>query len=160
MKTLILYYSYEGHTKLLADYLAVQLHCDIERIMPVKEMKSTGFSKFFWGGSQVVMNIKPTIAELAHRPEDYDQILIGSPIWAGNYAPAIGTLLNSGLISNKKVGYFYTHEGGEGRSVDRFIQNLGFDNQFIGACSCMNVQKEPETVKQQLLAWALEHLAD
>lgn len=60
-KVLILYYSFEGSTKKIAEYLANNLQVDIKRVEPVNELKSKGFSKFLWGGSQVIMKKTPEI---------------------------------------------------------------------------------------------------
>lgn len=48
--TLILYYSFEGSTKKISEFLASELELPIEQIKPVKDLSSKGFSKFIWGG--------------------------------------------------------------------------------------------------------------
>ena len=45
MKTLVLYYSFEGNTEYVATGLAKRLDADIQKIEPIKELKSKGFSK-------------------------------------------------------------------------------------------------------------------
>lgn len=92
MKTLILYYSFEGNTEYVATKLASYLDADFQKVVPVKELKSKGFSKYIWGGRQAFMKEKkPAIAPLEKNYKDYDLILIGTPIWAFTYAPPIRT---------------------------------------------------------------------
>lgn len=157
-KTMILYYSYEGSTKKIAEYLAEYMKLDIERIKPVKEMKTKGFGKFIWGGGQVVMKRKPEIEKLKVNIDEYDQVLIGSPIWAGTFAPPIYTLLESGMLKNKRIGYFYCHQGGDKHAAAKARESVEKYNSFLSACSCLNVETDFDTVKIQALNWAKDIL--
>jgi menaquinone-dependent protoporphyrinogen IX oxidase len=152
-KTLILYYSYEGSTKRIAEYLANSLTLDIERIMPVREMKTKGFGKFIWGGGQVVMKRKPKINALQVNLDQYDTVLLGSPIWAGTFAPSVYTVLETGMLKNKKIAYFYCHEGGDKHAISKARESIEKNNEFISACPCMNVEKNFDTVRIQVLNW-------
>ena len=111
MKALVVYYSLEGNTALIADTIRETLMIPAMRIQPVKELSSTGFRKYVWGGSQVIMGFKPKLEPIAVDFQEFDVIFLGSPIWAGTFAPPIKTLLEEGYFTNKKVYYFYTHEG-------------------------------------------------
>jgi flavodoxin len=154
-KVLILYYSFEGSTKKIAEYLANNLQVDIKRVEPVNELKSKGFSKFLWGGSQVIMKKTPEIKVLNINIDDYDLIILGSPIWAGNFAPPIYTMFEKGLIKNKKIAYFYCHEGGASKSVKRAMPSFDKDNnELIGDLSCLNVVKNFDMLKDEALNWA------
>lgn len=153
-KTLILYYSYEGSTKKIAEYLSVKLGANIQRVTPVKEMISKGFIKYIWGGSQVVMKKKPEIKPLEVNLDDYDTIMIGSPIWAGTFAPPIYTLLESGKIQNKKIAYFYCHEGGDKNAAEKAKVSIEKYNEYLSAFSCLSVKKNYGTVKENVLEWA------
>ncbi len=46
-KTLVVYYSYEGSTRLIAETIADTLKADILTLKPLEEMTSKGFLKFF-----------------------------------------------------------------------------------------------------------------
>jgi len=154
LKTLVLYYSYEGSTQKVAEYLTKSLGLDIARVIPVKEMKTKGFGKFFWGGSQVIMKKKPDILPLNIDFDQYDLILLGSPIWAGTFTPPIYTLLESGLLHDKKLGYFYCHEGGAKGAVDKLKAVCGPTNTVISSFSCPNVKNDFDKIKTSLLTWA------
>src|SRR6056297_2836113 len=104
-KTLVLYYSYEGHTKKVAEVIAKELSADIEGVKPIKEMKTKGFGKFIWGGGQVVMKKKPELKPMNVNPDDYDTIFVGTPVWAFTYAPPVKTILETGMLKNKKVPF-------------------------------------------------------
>jgi flavodoxin len=155
-KTLVLYYSYEGTTKKIAEIIAKELGADIEGIKPVKEMKTKGFGKYFWGGSQIVMKKTPELKSMSVNPGDYDTIFIGTPVWAFTYAPPVKTILETGILMNKKVAFFYTHEGGSGKTEENAKAAIERENEFIGALSCVNVTKEFVTLKPEVAKWAKE----
>ena len=93
-KNLVVYYSFEGSTRLIAENIANVLDADILECKPIKDLKSKGFSKYFWGGRQVVTKKKPDLVDFSVNPNDYDAIIIGTPAWSYSYAPAIRTFLS------------------------------------------------------------------
>ena len=94
-KTLVLFYSYEGSTRKIAELIASSIDADIEEIKPVKEMKSKGFAKYVWGGRQAAMRTQPKLEPLNVNLDDYDTIFLGSPVWAFTYSPPIRSLLKT-----------------------------------------------------------------
>jgi len=155
-KTLVLYYSYEGNTRKIAEVIAKALSADIEGVKPIKEMKSKGFGKFLWGGSQVVMKKKPELKPLNINPDDYDTIFVGTPVWAFTYTPPVKTILETGILRNKKVAFFYTHEGGAGKTEENAKKVIEQDNTYLGGYSCVNVAKDFERIKTEVIQWAKE----
>jgi len=155
-KTLVLYYSYEGHTKKVAEVIAKEISADIEGVKPIKEMKTKGFGKFLWGGSQVVMKKKPELKPLNVNPDDYDIVFVGTPVWAFTYAPPVKTILETGILKNKKVAFFYTHEGGAGKTEENAKNVIEKNNAYLGGLSCVNVAKDFEVLKPELIQWARE----
>ena len=151
-KVLVLYYSFEGNTKKVAEVLASTLGAQIEEIKPVEELKSKGFSKFIWGGSQVVMGKKPEIVEIKSDLSEYDLIFVGSPIWAGTYAPPIKTLLEDKL-ENKKIAYFYTHDGGYKKATEKGKEVIETKNIFLGAIDLQTISKNWDSSKEKITLW-------
>ena len=153
MKTLVVYYSYEGNTELIAKAISDTFKFDCISIKPVKEMKSKGFAKYVWGGGQVVMKIVPKIETININLEDYDFILIGSPIWAGTYAPPIRSFIESTNCSNKKIGYFYTHLGGAELAEERAANVFNKQNTLVSCLGLMEVNNHPEESESQAIEW-------
>ncbi len=122
--TLVIYYSFEGNTQLMAESMAQATHADILPITPEKEMTSKGFSKYIWGGSQVVMKQKPAILPLQVDLKEYDLLLLGTPVWAWTYAPPIATLLHTTDFSHKAVGLFACHGGQLGKTFFHLKKQL------------------------------------
>lgn len=152
-KTIVVYYSFEGSTKSVAELLAQHLNADSLEIKPVKELKSKGFSKFILGGFQVMIGKKPKLKPLNKNLDDYDIVLVGSPIWAGTYTPPIKSLLEGNYIEGKKVAYFYTHQGGHNKAVAKAKPVIEEKNIFIGAKDFMNPKKDVEASSRDAKSW-------
>lgn len=123
MKTLIIYYSLDGHTKALAQEMAQEIGADLLELRPAKEI-GKGFMKYFWGGRQVMTGVKPELLPLERNPQDYECIIFGSPVWASTYAPAMNSFLSQNVISGKKIGLFCTCGGGPGKTLENFKNAL------------------------------------
>ena len=46
MKKLVIFYSFEGNTKYIAENIAEAVDADILELKPVKDIKSNGFMKY------------------------------------------------------------------------------------------------------------------
>lgn len=152
-KVLVLYYSLEGNTKRVAEYIATELEAQIEALEPIKDIKPNGFKKFLWGGRQVVMKEKPELKPLAINIEDYDVILVGSPVWAGTFAPAIRSFLEEFQLNHKKIACFFTHQGGMGKADLKFKEALGEKNQYLGAIDFINVNATGDAFISKCKTW-------
>lgn len=111
-KTLVLYYSLTGNTKLVAEEIASQLGADIEEIVCVNPY-DTNFQACIQRclldrEAGTVTEIKPVKADLTK----YDIIFIGYPVWFGTYAPPIATFLTNNNLSGKKIVPFCTFGSG------------------------------------------------
>lgn len=127
MKTAIVYYSMSGNTKFAAEKIAETIEADIIRIEPVKAYPTQGAKKFIWGGKSAVMGEKPELSPYDFKIEQYDRIILGTPVWASSFAPPIRTFIyeNKG-IQEKKIAVFTCFSGG---GADKAINKM---KQFIG----------------------------
>ena len=113
---LVIYYSLEGNTELLAENIANAVEADIVRLTPLKELNPEKGSRFFWGGKQVFMKQAPPFEPLAINLEDYQMIFIGTPIWASSITPVIRSFLNRYKLHNKQIAVFWSSAGGKGEA--------------------------------------------
>lgn len=157
-KSIILFYSFEGSTKKVAEFLSKELNIAMEEIKPEKDLKSKGFSKYLLGGGQVVMKKKPKLRALGVNLEEYDRVFIGSPIWAGGFTPAIRTLLEDGQLKDKKVAFFYCHDGGPGKAEKKIKEGVCIYNDFLSSYGLMRVKDGFEDLKEEVLVWAKEEV--
>ncbi len=110
MKTLVIFYSRTGTTRKVAKAISKALKSDIKEIFPKREFK--GFFGFFRGGFEAVMRKTPKIKPL--KKLEYDLVVIGSPVWAGNMASPVRTFLTK--QKPKKVAFFATSGGDIGKT--------------------------------------------
>ncbi|MHA1442530.1 MAG: flavodoxin family protein [Candidatus Heimdallarchaeota archaeon] len=124
MKSLVVYYSFEGATKLIGDAIAEELSADILELKLVKEVKSKEFMRNYLGQKQVLMKTAPLLKEYDITIDDYEIIIIGTPIWSGTYSPAIRSFLEQEKLKDKMIGLFYSFSVKAGRIVDNFAKDL------------------------------------
>ncbi len=131
MKKLVVYYSFEGNTKLIAEHIAKTINADILELKPKIEIRTKGFMKYLWGGKQAMMKTKPELLPFDKNVQDYDILFIGTPVWAWTYAPPLNTLFTSYRIADKKIALFCCHGGGKGNIFDKMKKALK-NNQILG----------------------------
>lgn len=117
MKRLVVYFSYTGNTKMIAEKIAKELKCDIEEIIPVKPY-SKNFD-FVVSSTEDNEQTKktPEIKKLIHNIEEYDEIVVGSPLWWYTITPPIRTFLKNNNFKGKKIVPFVTNAGWPGRAT-------------------------------------------
>lgn len=132
-KKIIIYYSFEGNTKFIADYLAQKIDAEILMLKPEKEIGTHGFMKYFWGGQQAIMKKTPRLEKYIFKEKSYDTVIFGSPVWAGTFAPALRSFLKENKIKGKKTAFFCCHEGGKGKVLEATEKLLSDGNDYLGA---------------------------
>ncbi|GHV68165.1 flavodoxin [Spirochaetia bacterium] len=154
MKTAIIYYSLEGNCGFVAETLKEELGADIFRLELAEEKGRTGFAKYFWGGSMVIMKKKPALKPLDFSPDKYDRIIIGTPVWAASPAPALCAFLDKNRFTGKTIALFCCHAGGKGAVFDK-MKALLPDNTFAAEIDFVNPLKaDKEEIRSKVLQWA------
>ena len=155
MRILVIYYSFEGSTKLIAEKIAQNLNADILLLQTKAEMiKTHGFMKYLWGGRSVIYKETPELLPFEKNPADYDLIFIGSPVWAYTFTPPVRSFFKQKLLQNKKVALFCTHEGGRKNTLENMKKELS-GNEIIGEMDFANVKKNPIENVKKAEEWAL-----
>lgn len=152
-KTLVVYYSYEGSTRAIAQTIAQALDAEILECRPVKDISSKGLMKYVWGGRQVIFKTRPQLETFEKNPGNYDTVIIGTPVWAFSYAPAIRSFLSQANLTNKKIGVFCCHEGTKGKTLANLKKGLS-DNTIIGENDFLNVVKNKQENITKAKTWA------
>ena len=93
MKTAVVYYSQGGNTAWAAERIAERLGADLIRLEPEKAYPDRGAAKFFWGGKSAVMAEKPPLRPYAFPAEEYERVIFGFPVWAGNVTPPLRSFI-------------------------------------------------------------------
>ncbi|MFC2162564.1 flavodoxin family protein [Candidatus Altiarchaeota archaeon] len=122
MKTLVVYYSRSGNTRLAAQEIITLLKADVEELRDEDERK--GIIGWLKSGMQAFRKKKAQLKPLRNDPEGYEQIFIGSPVWAGNITPPVRSFLAEHDLAGKKVGLFVTADGSPGKSLEAMREYL------------------------------------
>lgn len=156
MKSLIVYYSYEGNCEEIAKKLKEVTNADVLCVTPKKEKKTKSLYRFIWGGMQVYMTKKPELMPYEIDLESYDTIFIGSPVWFGTYAPPINTFLSENEIKNKNIALFICSGGNKRNTFSNFEEALK-SNKIIGELELIYpIKNGIEEAKDKVEAWAKE----
>lgn len=152
MKTLVIFYSYEGNTKFIAETIAKEAGADILELKVKNDLNSKGFMKFFWGGRQVVFKKTPDLHTFDKNLNDYDLFIIGTPVWAFTFTPALRTFFAQNKLNGKKVAVFCAHEGGPANTLAHMKKELE-GNTVVSEMDFLNVLKDPDKNAQKAKDW-------
>lgn len=130
LRILVVYYSFESNTKLIAESIAEETGSDILELEVVKPI-SNDTTKYVAGGKQVVLKEKPKLIPYDFKPENYDILFIGTPVWAWSYTPALRTFFSKNIIKNKKIALFSCNGGDNGKTFENMKKALP-NNEFLG----------------------------
>jgi len=155
MKTAIIYYSLEGSTKFVAETLASELSSDLIELHPVKEIPKTWFMKYFWWGKQVMMKESVKLKPYSFNKDDYDLIIVGTPVWAFTYSPPIRSFFDTYSLENKKTAFFCCHEGGPKNTIQDMM-NICEQSEIIGWKDFLKVFARKEEIVTEIKEWVKE----
>jgi len=119
MKKVVVFYSLTGNTRIVAKTIAKELKADLCEVEEVK--KRNRFIAYLTGSFAASRDKCSEIKPLTLNVQNYDLILLGSPIWAGRPVPAINAFINNTDFKHKKVILFFTM-GGSG--YEKAISNI------------------------------------
>lgn len=106
MKTLVVYYSRTGNTRLIGNEIAAALGADVEDLKDGK--KRAGPIGFLLSGLEAKRKSPVQLEALTHNPAEYDVVVVGSPVWANGMCTPIRTFLSQHQKSLKNVAWFCT----------------------------------------------------
>ena len=158
MKKLVVFYSLDGNTRLMAESVASATGADILELKPVKEITRNNFMKIFVGGKQAFTKAEPELLPFDLKPEDYDIIFFGTPVWAWTYSPALRTYFRDHKPVGKKVALFYCHGGGPRNFLEKFEEAVE-GNEFLGSIDFKDpVRHDKDKDIERVKGWSAEIL--
>ena len=121
MKKLLIYYSLSGNGDFVAEQYKEQGY-DIRKVETVKGLPKVFFFAMLSGGFQAGINKKAKLKEFDYDISNYDEVVIGSPIWNVRFTPAINTILANLKINNQKLSFVFYAGSGEGKKALKRLQ--------------------------------------
>lgn len=113
MRVLVVYYSRSGFTKKLAIKLAENLNADIEELIDKNERK--GFWGFMISGYEAVTRKEAKIFPLIKNPENYELVIVCSPVWVSSLSSPVRAFLNKNKDKIKNIAFISSYKSSAGK---------------------------------------------
>ncbi|MBC5592847.1 NAD(P)H-dependent oxidoreductase [Bacteroides sp. NSJ-21] len=130
-RTLIVYFSWSGNTRTVANIIHELTSSDIMEIEseePYPDVYNEVVARF---QNERDNNILPALRTQVENMDAYDTLIVGTPIWGGLLSPPVKSFLAGYDLSGKKILPFCTHGGsGTAQSVDN-IREVCPDSEIL-----------------------------
>lgn len=151
-KMLVVYYSWSGNTRCVADFIAKLTGADVLEVVPEKAYPTSYSQTVDIAKKEVYAQYKPAIKTKISNLNDYGVVFVGSPNWWGTISSPIRTFLSENDFSGISIAPFMTHEGSAmGRAVGD-IGKICRDSKVLAALPIRggSVKKSEKTVENWL----------
>ena len=138
MNKLVVYHSYTGHTKMIANMIKEKLNCDILELKPKIAFSSDYQSVVDEYQNNEKEKSTVEIEDININLDNYDEIIIGSPVWWYSVTPVIRSFLKEDNLERKTIVPFATNAGWLGRTFKE-IKELCENSNVINE---MNIEFE------------------
>ena len=101
----IIYYSWVGNTKVVAEEIQRLTGFDILKIEEKKERK---LGNIMGAAMSAFLGFRSSIKPMDYTLQKYDNVFLGTPVWGGKTTPAVNEFLRKASFKGKKVWVFIT----------------------------------------------------
>ncbi len=121
MNPLVVYYSYSGITRRLAEDIALITDGDLRELKPEKPYSFSYNTAVKEVREEIEKGYCPPLIQGAEAVENSELVFIGSPNWLKTFAPPVLSFLRAVDLSGKTIIPFCTHGGGGfGRMIEDY----------------------------------------
>lgn len=120
MKCIVIYYSYGGNTRRVAEEIGQALGADLAELETVQPYTGSYDDVVNQGQREVDSGFLPALKQLNVDLDQYDTVVLGSPVWWYTFAPAMNSFLHSADLAGKTVCPFATNGGWIGHTFQDF----------------------------------------
>ncbi len=130
MKKIFIYYSLTGNGDVVADYLK-KMSITIRKVRAKEELSKNTFLRILQGGFLAGINHHTPLIDFDNNIDEYEEIIIGSPIWNGRLSCPINTVLDKLDLHNKKITFILYSGSGKAPKTDIKLKNNYKDINII-----------------------------
>lgn len=141
MKKLFIYYSMTGSGDIISDVFKKKGY-DIRKVVSKSKYPKKMFPLMMVGGFKALFKIKDKLVDFDNNIDDYNEIVIGTPIWFDRVSAPINSVLKVLNLSNKKVSFVLWSGSGVANKASVFI-NKNYKADIV-------ILKEPKSNKEEL----------
>lgn len=122
MNAAVVFFSYQGTTQRIAEELAKELDA---KTIPIS-IVDTGDTPetYTWRDHLVQLSPKPEISHTEFVADEYDLIVLGTPVWSGSMAPAIRSFLDVHEFFRRTLALFCSYERRVGNALSEIRRAL------------------------------------
>ena len=139
MKKIFIYFSLTGSGDIVSDYMKKNGY-DIRKVISKNKYPKKMFPLMMVGGFKALTKMKDKLIDFDSNIDDYDEIVIGTPIWFDRVSSPINSVLSKLDLSNKKVSFILYSASGEGKKASERLKDKGD----------ITILKEPKKYKEEL----------
>lgn len=118
MKTVVVYYTRYGNSRVAAKLIARQLGATIHSI-EVKKQKGVFRSTF-----SAMFGRRPKIKAMHLDPREWDMMVLVAPIWVGKPATPVKTFLAETRVADRKIAAFFSYTTTTPQEAARWLERV------------------------------------
>ena len=145
MKKIFIYYSLSGNGDVVATYLRTN-GIDTRKVIMQDKMPKSYIGQILKGGFLAGINHKATLDNFDNNTDNYDEIIIGSPIWNGRFSCPINSVLDN-IDLNKRIKFILYSGSGSAPKAEKMIKEK-FGN--IDIINLKEPKKNIDNMKESL----------
>jgi flavodoxin len=108
-RTLIVFFSRDGHTRQIGHEVAAACHADLEEI--AEAAPRDGVAGYFRSAREALLGASVPLKPQRHPPQDYGLVVIGTPVWVWNMSSPVRAWVNEYRQHLHRVAFFCTFGG-------------------------------------------------
>ncbi len=122
MKDLVIYYSWSGNTRKMAQIIGEKTGADLFELTLAKPYSTTYAVCVAQAGKEIFTHKSRPVVELPDDIASYDRIFLGSPVWWYGWSLPMLQCLKKLNLAAKVVMPFCTHGGGGGANLAKDLK--------------------------------------
>lgn len=111
-KSLVLYYSWSGNTRKIAELIARETGADLRELQPENAYSQNYDNVLTQAKREIQGKWYPALRPIDMDWSAYETIYLGTPNWWSTMAPPVASFLNEVMPTEKSIAPFCTHGGG------------------------------------------------
>ena len=146
MKKIFIYYSLTGNGDEVANYLKDK-QIDIRKVLTKEPLPKNMILSILTGGFKAGINYKDKLDNFNPNISEYDEVIIGSPIWNDRLACPINTVLDEIDLVGKKITFILYSGSGKAKKATEKINEKVKNARII---YLKEPKKDKTTLKEYL----------
>ncbi len=123
MKKLFIYYSLTNNGDIVADTLKKKGY-EIRKVISKSKYPKNKFLMIMMGGYKATFNKKDKLLDFNKDINNYDKVIIGSPIWNDRLCSPINRVISLLDLDNKDIDFILYSASGNGNKAKEKIKDL------------------------------------